>query len=167
MKYFTHYRQPDSMDCGPTCLRMVAKHYGKNISLQILREKTQIGKEGVNLFGISEAAEAIGFRTQALKLGYNSLIEDASLPAVVHWKQNHFVVLYKVKRRSLLRRDDKLFVADPARGLVTFTTSEFKQAWISDKTNGQEEGIAMLLEPAPLFYESADIEENFLHRLRL
>ena len=160
MKYFTHYRQPDSMDCGPTCLRMVAKHYGKNISLQILREKTQIGKEGVNLFGISEAAEAIGFRTQALKLGYNSLIEDASLPAVVHWKQNHFVVLYKVKRRSLLRRDDKLFVADPARGLVTFTTSEFKQAWISDKTNGQEEGIAMLLEPAPLFYESADIEEK-------
>jgi ATP-binding cassette subfamily B protein len=133
---------------------MVAKHYGKNISLQILREETQIGKEGVNLLGISEAAEAIGFRTQALKLSCDALIADAKLPVIVHWNQNHFIVLYKAKK-------NKLFVADPARGLVTFTTNEFKQSWISDKNNGQDEGIALLLEPAPLFYENADdIEEK-------
>jgi ATP-binding cassette subfamily B protein len=128
---------------------MVAKHYDRNISLQALRNKTQIGKEGVNLLGISEAAEAIGFRTHALKLTYKTLTEDARLPAILHWKQNHFVILYKIKK-------DKLFVADPAQGLVTFTPDELKQNWISDKNNGQNEGIALLLEPAPSFYENAD-----------
>ena len=144
---FTFYKQYDSMDCGPTCLRMVAKHYGKNISVQTLRDKTQIGKEGVNLLGISEAAETIGFRTQALKLNYKSLTEDAKLPVILHWKQNHFVVLYVVKK-------NKLFIADPANGLVTFTPQEFKANWISDKEQGEEEGIALLLDPAPAFYEN-------------
>ena len=151
---FSFFKQPDSMDCGPTCLRMIAKHYGRSISLQSLRDKTQIGKEGVNLLGISEAAEAIDFRTQALKLDYDTLIAEAKLPVIVHWKQNHFVVLYKVKK-------NKLFVADPANGLLTFTQDEFKQSWVSGKSNGQEEGIALLLEPAPAFYENADeIEEK-------
>ena len=149
MKTFVIYRQPDSMDCGPTCLRMIVKHYGINISLQNLRDKTQIGKEGVNLLGISDAAESIGFRTQAVKLTYDIMINDARLPAIIHWKQNHFVVLYKVKK-------DKLFVADPAKGLVTFTPEEFKENWISDNANGQHEGIALLLEPAPAFYENTD-----------
>src|SRR6187431_229519 len=121
---FKFYKQPDSRDCGPTCLRMIAMHYGRNISLQTLRDKTQIGKEGVNLLGISEAAETLGFRTQSLKLSYKALTEDAKLPAILHWRQNHFVVLYKVKK-------DKLFVADPAKGLVTFTPQEFKSNWIS------------------------------------
>ena len=98
---------------------MIAKHYGRSLPLQSLRDKTQIGKEGVSLLGISDAAEAIHFRTQALKLTYDTLIEDAKLPAIVHWKQNHFVVLYKVKKNTL-------FVADPAQGLVTFTPDEFK-----------------------------------------
>jgi ATP-binding cassette, subfamily B, bacterial len=146
---FPVYKQPDSMDCGPTCLRMIARHYGKNISLQFLRDKTQIGKEGVNLLGISDAAEAIGFRTQALKITYDTLVKDAKLPAIVYWKQNHFVILYKVKA-------NKLFVADPAQGLINFTPNEFKQHWISNKSNGQEEGIALLLEPTPSFYENKD-----------
>ena len=81
---FLLHKQLDTMDCGPTCLRMVAKHYKKDISLQYLREKTQIGKEGVNLLGISEAAEAIGFRTQSLKIDYNTLINDAKLPFILH-----------------------------------------------------------------------------------
>ncbi len=156
MKKIPFYRQLDSMDCGPTCLRMVAKHYGHNIPLQALRDKTQIGKEGVNLLGISEAAEAIGFRTQALKLTYKALTEDARLPCVLHWKQNHFVVLYKVKGRSLFCRNDRLLVADPARGVITFAPQEFKVNWISDKENGDETGVALLLEPAPAFYESSD-----------
>ena len=161
MIIFPFYKQPDSMDCGPICLRMIAKYYGKSISLQSLRDKTQIGKEGVNLLGISDAAEAIGFRTQALKLTYKILLEDAKLPVILHWKQNHFVVLYKAKSSYFIQRDDKLFVADPAQGLITFTTDEFKQGWISDKKNGQEEGIALLLEPSPSFYENVDdIEEK-------
>jgi len=162
---FHFYKQPDSMDCGPTCLRMIAKQYDRNISLQTLREKTQIGKEGVNLLGISEAAEAIGFRTQSLKLTYKALTEDAKLPAVLHWKQNHFVVLYKVKRHSspLLWRvagGEILYVADPAKGLITLTPQEFKANWISDKDEEKENGIALLLEPSPLFYENSDEEEE-------
>jgi len=81
------------MDCGPTCLRMVVKHYKKYFSLQYLREKTQIGKKGVNLLSISEAAETVGFRTQAVKLDVQTLMKDAKLPAILHWKQNHFVTL--------------------------------------------------------------------------
>jgi len=133
------------MDCGPTCIRMVAKHYKRHISLQHLREKTQIGKEGVNLLGISEAAEAVGFRTQATKLNFNALIKDAKLPAILHWDQKHFIVLYKAK-------NNKLFVADPGKGLINYSPLEFNQHWVSDKSNGQEEGIALLLEPSPSFY---------------
>ena len=135
---FTFYQQPDTMDCGPTCLRMVAKHYKRYITLQSLREKTQIGKEGVNLLGICDAAEAIGFRVQAIKVGFNALVTQAQLPAILHWNQNHFVVLYKVK-------GSKLLIADPARGLITYTPDEFKKHWISVKANGQEEVIALLL----------------------
>lgn len=131
------------MDCGPTCLRMVAKHYRKNISLQYLRDKTQIGKEGVNLLGVSEAAEIVGFRTQAVKIDVTTLTRDAKLPCILHWNQNHFVVLYKAKAK-------KLFIADPSKGLITYTREEFKQHWVSDKS---EEGIALLLEPSSSFYK--------------
>lgn len=144
---FCFYNQPDFFDCGPTCLRMIAKYHGRSISLQTLRERTQIGKEGANLLGISEAAEAIGFRTQSLKLIYKALTEDAKLPAILHWRQNHFVVLYQVKK-------NKLFVADPAKGLITFTPKEFKINWLSDMEDGEENGIALLLEPSPQFYEN-------------
>lgn len=150
---FSLYKQPDAMDCGPTCLRMVAKHYGRNISLQTLREKMQIGKEGVNLLGISEAAEATGFRTQSIKLTYDTLTKDAKLPAILHWDQNHFVLLYKVKK-------NRLFVADPAKGLIIFSPSEFKSHWISNKESGEEEGIALLLEPSPAFYQNKEEKED-------
>lgn len=149
MKNFAFYKQPDAMDCGPACLRMVAKHYHRNISLQILRERTHIGKEGVNLLGVSEAAESIDFRTQSIKLTYKTLIKDAKLPAILHWDQNHFIVLYKTGK-------NKLYIADPAKGLMTFTPAEFKSHWISDKANGEEEGIALLLEPSPAFYENTN-----------
>jgi ATP-binding cassette subfamily B protein len=143
---FIFYKQPDTMDCGPTCLRMVAKHYKQNVSLQFLREKTQIGKEGVNLFGISEAAEAIGFRTKSVKISFDDLVCESKLPAILHWNQKHFVVLYKAKRK-------RLFIADPARGLIQYKAEEFKTSWISNKSEGREEGIALLLEPSPAFYD--------------
>lgn len=147
-----YYKQSESTDCGPTCLRMVAKHYSRVIPIQILRDKTQIGKEGVNLLGISEAAEAIGFRTQSVKINYDSLVKDATLPAILHWNQNHFVVLYKVKSRSFFRKEEILQVADPAKGLLNYTPKEFKQHWVSHKEDGEEEGVALLLEPGPAFY---------------
>lgn len=142
------------MDCGPTCLRMVARHYGKHTSIQVLRDRSNIGKEGVNLLGISEAAESLGFRSRSVKIDYHTLTKDAPLPAIIHWNQNHFIVLYKAKK-------DMLFVADPAAGLAQYSSREFKSCWISNKENGQEEGVALLLEPAPAFFENNnDAEET-------
>lgn len=109
-------KQQDSMDCGPTCLAMVCKHYKKNIPIQTLRDKTQIGKEGVNLLGISEAAEQIGFRTNAVKITYKQLTQEALLPAILHWNQNHFVVAVPQKTKG-----KKITVADPAKGIITYT----------------------------------------------
>src|SRR5690606_29519021 len=150
---FHFYKQLDQMDCGPTCLRMVAMQYGRSIPLQEIREKAQIGKEGVNLLGISEAAESIGFRTQSLRITYDSLVRDAKLPAILYWDQNHFVVLYKAKKH-------KLFIADPAKGLITYSPQEFKNKWISDKSETGEEGISLLLEPTPVFYERGNDPEE-------
>ena len=106
---FTHYKQPDQMDCGPTCLRMVAKHYGRNFKLQTLRKLCEINREGVSLLGISDAAEKTGFRSLGVKLNVAQL-KEAELPCILHWRQNHFVVLYKIKNH-------KYYLADPAAGL--------------------------------------------------
>lgn len=97
MKPFPHYPQLDQMDCGPTCLRMVAKHYDRSYTVQSLREKAQIGKDGVSLLGIAEAAEAIGFRSMGVKVPFDKLAEEAPLPCIVHWQQNHFVVIYGIE----------------------------------------------------------------------
>jgi ATP-binding cassette subfamily B protein len=91
---FSH--QLNKMDCGPTCLAMICRYYGKSISIQSLRDKTEIGKEGVNLLGISNAAESIGYRTQRVLLTFAQLTNEAPLPCILHWGQNHFVVLVKV-----------------------------------------------------------------------
>lgn len=104
MKPFPHYRQLEQMDCGPTCLRMVAKHYGRHYSAQTMRERAQIGKDGVSMLGIAEAAEAVGFKTVGVRVTLDKLIEDAPLPCILHWGQNHFVVLHKVTKGSVSRR---------------------------------------------------------------
>lgn len=93
---FPYYRQLDQMDCGSTCLRMIAKYYGKHYSAQTLRQKAQISKEGVSMLGIAEAAEGIGFRSIGIKVSLEKLLTEAPLPCVLHWGQNHFVVLYAV-----------------------------------------------------------------------
>lgn len=146
----TFFPQLDSRDCGPTCLRMIAKHYGKNYSLQGLREKTNIIREGVSLLGISKAAEHIGFRTMGLSISWEQIAKEASLPCIVHWKQNHFVVVYKISRKNIV------FVADPAHGLVKYTKEEFLRCWLSNKREGDDKGIALLLEPGPDFYNIED-----------
>ena len=143
---FPHYKQPDQMDCGPTCLRMVAKHYGRNFTVQTLRKLCEINREGVSLLGISDAAEKIGFRSLGAKLDAGDL-KEAELPCILHWRQNHFVVLYKIKH-------GKYYIADPAAGLITLTEAEFTRNWLGDKE--KQEGIALLLAPTPLFYEQED-----------
>ena len=155
MKTFPHYRQLDAMDCGPTCLRMVTKHHGKNFSLQKLRASSRITREGVSLLGISEAAENIGMRTMGVRISFEQLITEAPLPCVVHWSQNHFVVLHKVSRKG---GKTILHVADPAESLITYTEEEFKKQWLSTQTEGEEKGIALLIEPSPDFYKQKEDE---------
>lgn len=143
------------MDCGPTCLRMIAKHYGRNYSLQRLREISGINREGVSLLGISEAAEKIGFRTNGVRVDLPQLIE-LELPCILHWEQEHFVVLYRISNKS---KKPVYHIADPAKGLLSYTQAEFLECWASTQSNGQSEGIALLLSPGPEFY-AQDGEES-------
>ncbi len=144
------FLQPDQMDCGPTCLRIIAKHYGRSISLTKLRKLSATTREGSSLKNIADSAENIGFRTLGVKINYNQLKNDASLPAILHWNQEHFVVVYKVKK-------DKVWIADPAHGLIKLTKQEFLKNWIGENaTEETEEGIALLLEPTPRLQQTED-----------
>lgn len=138
------------MDCGPTCLRMVAKYYGRTISLDYLRNKSQYGKQGVSMLGLADAAESIGLKSVGAKLTIEQLITDAPLPAIIHWDQYHFVVLIKIER-SLLRRDDILVIADPAKGLIKLSKEAFVKHWITTTENETGKGITLLLESTPSF----------------
>ena len=149
LRRFPHYRQLDTMDCGPTCLRIIAKYHGKSYSLQSLREKSYITREGVSLLGISDAAEAIGFRTLAAKIPFDKLKEEAPTPFIAHWRQQHFIVVYDFTKTKVL-------VSDPAHGLVKLSKKEFLDGWLSDTTQGEETGVVLLLEPSPEFYEAED-----------
>ncbi|GCC50902.1 ABC transporter ATP-binding protein [Chryseotalea sanaruensis] len=147
MGKFPHYTQLDQMDCGPTCLQMIAKHYGRSYTIGALRKKSFITREGVSLLGISDAAEAIGFRTLGVKINYHQLLTEAPLPSVVHWYQRHFIVVYKIT-------NDKVFVADPSSGLLTYSKNDFLKGWFSTIDSGQDAGIALLLQPTPKFFEN-------------
>lgn len=134
------------MDCGPACLKMVAEHYGRRYSLETLRAYSSIGREGVSMLGISNAAEKIGFHTVGCRISFDTLTEKAPMPCIVHWNQNHFVVVYKIRR-------SKVFVADPGKGLMIYGKEEFCSHWISTRAKNEDKGIALLLEPTRLFYE--------------
>ena len=159
MKKFPHYQQLDAMDCGPTCLRMIAKHYGKHYTLETLRQRSFISRSGVSLLGISEAAESIGFRSLGVHVSFEKLC-DAPLPCIVHWKQNHFVVVYDIKTNKNHSERGFVCVADPASGLIKYSVKEFCEQWISTKAQGSEEGIALLLEPTPDFYAAEDEKQD-------
>jgi ATP-binding cassette, subfamily B, bacterial len=176
VKEFKTYRQLDLMDCGPTCLRMVAQYYGKHFTLDTLRHKSQFSKEGVSLLGISDAAETIGFRTRGVQLSFEELIKEAPKPCIIHWDQQHFVVLVSTKkafsflslgegqgvglvrsmrsRRNSGERKNLITVADPAKGLVEYDEKEFVKHWLSSKDEEDMElGVALLLEPTPAFHQ--------------
>ena len=154
MKY-TFFKQFDAMDCGPTCVRMIAKHYGRHYSLEQLREKSYVTREGVSMLGISDCAESIGFRTLAGRFTFDKLVEQAPLPCIVHWRQDHFVVVYAIKKKKtfLKKSNIQIIVADPGKGIITYDKDEFLENWISTKTGGEDKGVALLLEPTPKFYE--------------
>ena len=153
MRSFPFYTQYDTMDCGPTCLRMIAKYYGKHYSLQTLRERSFIAREGVSMLGISDAAESIGFRTSGVRISLQQLTRDVSLPCILHWNQRHFVVCYDIRKKH---SGFRYYIADPASQLVSYDEAELKKCWIATQKNGEEKGMALLMEPGPDFVENED-----------
>jgi len=166
-------RQLDMMDCGPACLKMIAKFYGKFYSLQRLRDKCGITKEGVSFLDISHAAEEIGMRSLSLKCTIEDLFLKVPLPIIVHWDDSHFVVIYKVKRgkqKSGERNkiDGTIYISDPAKGHIKYSAHEFAAKWIK---KGSNKGAIMALEPQADFYQRNNDEklqrrktfENFIN----
>lgn len=143
---FPFYQQLDAMDCGATCLRMVARYFGRYYSLEYLRELTYMGKQGVSLLGISDAAEHIGIQSLAVKTTFDRLSRDIPMPCIAHWRQEHFVVVYKANHRFV-------WIADPAAGKFKLTKEEFLENWLSDQEEGEELGVLLLMETTPEFYE--------------
>jgi ATP-binding cassette subfamily B protein len=154
LRKFPHYKQADSKDCGATCLKIIAKHYGKTLNIQALRKLSETTREGTSLLTLSNAAENIGFRTVGVKLTALKL-QEAPLPCILHWNAAHFVVLYKIKKGMY-------YISDPAHGLLEYNQEEFLKFWIGNNANeNTEEGIALLLEPTPKFHQSSfDSEDN-------
>lgn len=160
---FPFIKQPDAMDCGPASLVMIAQHYGRHYTLDHLRERCFLARDGVSLLGISKAAEEIGFRTVGGRLTFKKLTEKVLLPCIVHWNQEHFVVVYALRKQ---RKGYIVFVADPGKGLLTYSREEFCEHWISTRTNGEEKGIALLMEPTQLFYEQEGDQLPSENRIR-
>jgi len=156
MKTFKFYKQLNAMDCGPTCLRMVAKYYGKHYNADTLRQIAGFSKAGVSLLGISDTAEKLGFRTRGVKLTIQQL-DEAPHPCILHWNQNHFVTLVKLNKKEVK-------VADPGKGIIKYRTDEFLKHWASSKNEeGKSIGVALLLEPTPTFYKAEGQKEKKLN----
>lgn len=147
MNNFKTYRQLDAMDCGPTCLKMIFKYHGKEINRESITKLSEKGRIGASLLGLSEAAEKFGFRTTSVKINFDQLLEDVPLPCVLYWDKYHFVVLTPASNKK------KLVIADPAKGLITYTKNEFLNFWISTQEDGEDKGVALLMVPGSRFYQ--------------
>jgi ATP-binding cassette, subfamily B, bacterial len=154
-KKYPFYTQLDTMDCGPTCLKMITAYYGKNIPLDTLREKCHLSRNGVSLSGISDAAEKLGFRTLAVSVPFITHTEDQderpslqniALPCIAHVNQQHYLVVYKVS-------DTAVYVADPAAGKFLLSRKEFEKMWLAEEKEGVRMGILLLFETTPIFYQ--------------
>ena len=154
MKKFPFYKQIEAKDCGPTCLKIIAKYYGKILNLQKLSYYSETTREGSNLLKLSDAAENFGFRTIGVKRSAQQL-DEVPLPCILHWNKEHYVVLYNNKKGIY-------YISDPAIGLINYNQEEFLKFWIGNNADATtEEGIALLVEPTPKFHQSEfDKEEK-------
>lgn len=153
-KQFPYCRQFDKMDCGPACIRMVALRYGKDYPLSYLRTMSHLSREGVSVAGICDALAQIGMETAPAKTTFQQLREMCPLPAILHWEQNHFVVLYKVSWNRI-KKEWRYYIANPAYGKHSFTEKELKEYWL----NG-DKGVVIAIEPTEEFYAKAPVKEK-------
>ncbi|TDW96667.1 peptidase domain-containing ABC transporter [Dinghuibacter silviterrae] len=151
MAKFPFYQQFDDMDCGPACLRIITRYYGKSYSMEYIRSRSFSSRVGVSLLGLSDASEALGMRSLSITVGFDVLKKEAPLPCIAHWRQRHFIVVYKVTNKHV-------YVSDPAFGLLKYSHAKFLEGWLYNQPQDGE-GVLLLLEPAPAFYE-ADTTEN-------
>lgn len=142
--------QMDSQDCGPACLKIIAKHFGKFYSLQSLRDKCGITKEGVSLLDLSTGAESIGLRTLAIKCTIDDVVNSVPFPAIIFWKDSHFVVVYHANKKYI-------WVSDPAKGRIKYTHEEFKKGWYQ---KGAKQGVLLAIEPTAEFKDSKAEKEQ-------
>ena len=150
---FPFVKQPDAMDCGPACLKMIASFYKKSFQLDHLRKKCYMTREGVSFLGLSEAADSLGFRTLGVKVPYEILAQKVTLPCIVHWGQRHFIVVYKIN-------DKNVWVADPATGLIRYSREDFEKKWISSVSEGRPAGLVLIIEPTPSLMDGEDDRER-------
>jgi ATP-binding cassette subfamily B protein len=150
---FPFYKQPDAMECGATCLRIIAKYYGREYSSDTLSQLCTVTHEGVSLQSINEAAEAIGLRTVCGRITLERVVSQRPFPCILHWNQEHFVVLYDVR----VKRNGKriYYIADPAKELMQLDEDTVKNSWISTRSHGEEKGVLMALQPTQEFYKHA------------
>lgn len=141
-KKFPFLKQTDPVECGPACLRIISKHFGNEIHPAQLNKIIKARHYGVRLTELADAAEKLGFKTLNCKLKLDALSNQVPLPAIVHWNNHHFIVVYKVQ-------GDTVYVSDPALGLQAYNKRDFLKGW----TQGTEEGFVLLLEPTPRFHE--------------
>lgn len=144
---FPFFKQLDAMDCGPACLKIICKYYGKNFSMKYLREKCNITREGVSLKDISRVADQLGLRSLPVKMSLDDLASKVQLPCIIHWRYSHFVVVYKIRKGTF-------FVSDPQVGLVKYSSKEFDTLW----RGRQERGVVLILEPSANLYQQADVK---------
>jgi ABC transporter, ATP-binding protein len=142
--------QMDSQDCGPACLKIIAKHFGKFYSLQSLRDRCGITKEGVSLLDLSTGAESIGLRTLAIKCTIDDVVNSVPFPAIIFWKDSHFVVVYHANKKYI-------WVSDPAKGRIKYTHEEFKKGWYQ---KGAKQGVLLAIEPTAEFKDSKAEKEQ-------
>jgi ATP-binding cassette subfamily B protein len=150
---FPFVKQPDAMDCGPACLKMVSAFYNKNFALETIRRKCFITREGVSFLGLSEAADSLGYKTIGVKIPFEMLEENVPLPCIVHWRQRHFIVVYKIRKNVI-------WAADPALGLVKYDREEFTRNWASTMSDGKPVGLVLIIEPSPALYEKESEHEK-------
>ncbi|MDR1169637.1 MAG: peptidase domain-containing ABC transporter, partial [Prevotellaceae bacterium] len=154
---FPFYRQYDATDCGIACLRMIARYYSKKVNMEWLRSRMPVSSEGVSLLSISESARLIGLKTIGVMVSFKQLSENAPLPCIAHWGQNHFVVIWRLRKK---KKGWTIHVADPAAGLLQYGEEEFLDKWQSTRKNNEDRGVVLLLEPTTEFFSMDEIPDK-------
>lgn len=156
---FPVYYAHDSVDCGPTCIKMISQYYDRFFSNEYLSRISFLSRDGVSLQSLKEASETIGFTAVPVKISYEDIIKHAPFPCILHWNHDHFVVLYKISKNifSAKKAKSTFTIADPADGLITIDEQTFKKYWLP---GANKKGTALLLHPTDAFYDHPEKKDT-------